>query len=108
MMTNMKCDKNNAPAVLSGVPEAEGPEYPWGLEINLDTESLKKLGIALPAVGTEFAIIAKGRVTGTSNDESEGSEEPRQSVRIQLTDMEMNKRAEQDPMARAIYGKGHA
>jgi hypothetical protein len=68
------------------------PEYPWGLNINLDEESLKKLGIAdLPAVGGEMMITAKVKVTSTSSVEyDEGS---RRTVALQITDMAIGSEA---------------
>jgi hypothetical protein len=66
-----------------------GPRYPWGLELYLHDEVLKKLGMAtLPAVGTELVLQAKVHVTGVSMRERQGGEKS-QTLDIQITSMEL-------------------
>jgi len=63
------------------------PRYPWGLQLNLDTDALEKLGIGeeLPAVGESYVLIAKVDVTSVSSNKSEGGSN--QSVGLQITSM---------------------
>lgn len=61
-----------------------GQQYPWGLEITLEDDALKKLGMDhLPAVGVECKITGMGKVTSIRESASEKSET--RSVGIQIT-----------------------
>jgi hypothetical protein len=62
------------------------PRYPWGLCIQLDNDSLEKLGLDLPEVGEEMTLTATVKVTSVSSNETEGSN-PSKSVSLQITDM---------------------
>lgn len=66
-----------------------GPKYPWGLCIDLNDGSMKKLGITdLPQVGSEMYITCKVMVESVSMDQRrEGEAETR--CTLQITDMEM-------------------
>ena len=80
-------------------------KYPYGLCLNLDTETLKKLGIKdLPETGGEFKIIAKAVVKSTHQSESlEGN--TYKSLELQITDMAVkyeDTRADEEIM----YGNG--
>lgn len=61
-------------------------EYPWGLELRLEEESIAKLGLAtLPAAGGEMTLHAKVKVTSVgsySNDKGE-----QRTITLQVTDM---------------------
>lgn len=59
-------------------------EYPCGLCLYLDNETLEKLGITeLPKVGTELTLQAKVEVSSTS--ENEYDEGVRRSLNLQIT-----------------------
>ncbi|EOU1336451.1 capsid staple protein [Cronobacter malonaticus] len=60
-------------------------DYPWGLRINLDNETLKKLGVSMPAVGAEVMITARAVVKGTSVRDD--GDEKYQNADVQITDM---------------------
>lgn len=48
----------------------EPPEYPWGLQIRLENEELKKLGIKdLPEVGEEYHLEVVAKVTSVSENQ---------------------------------------
>ncbi len=94
------------PRKSSGVSElaiAEpGNDYPYGLEISLDSDSLTKLGMdSLPEVGAVMTLTAKVKVTRVSEHASEGHSD--KSVVLQITDMELatGKKAE---AAGILYG----
>jgi hypothetical protein len=67
-------------------PAEDAPVYPFGLEVRLDEESLKKLGMEdLPEVGTVMTLVARVEVTAVSSHASESGEN--QSVTLQITDL---------------------
>lgn len=86
------------------------PQYPWGLTLNLDKQSLEKLGIKDEEeyeVGTECAITARGVVTGYSVNKRQGGEEYR-CLDIQITDLALKPDeadAMRGPAADAMYPK---
>lgn len=66
----------------------ERPEYAYGLSINLDNESLEKLGITeLPKTKTEMFLSAKVEVSSVSEHDSADQKEPNRSVTLQITEM---------------------
>lgn len=65
----------------------DNEQYPWGLQINLDSDDLKKLGIdKLPGVGDSMSFDIKCKVRSVSASEYEGSDK-NQNVSMQITDM---------------------
>ena len=59
------------------------PDYPWGLCLDLNDESLKKLGIStLPEVGDEYHLIGVAKVTRLSSSASETYSEDSMSLQI--------------------------
>lgn len=76
-------------------PSESKVQYPYGLSITLDDESLKKLGMldALPAVGSEIQLTAKATVTSVSqNARAEPGDvaDKEQRLSLQITDLETN------------------
>lgn len=60
-------------------------EYPWGLSLNLENESLEKLGIEhLPDVGTECTLRGVGKIVRVSQSASENDKNSRM-IEIQIT-----------------------
>lgn len=87
-MVNMKMSAKEAQEWTQPTP-ADAPEYPWGLCLDLDEESLTKLGItSLPAVGTTMTLQALVTVTRTSSSSTQGDGQ-RLSMGLQVTDMEI-------------------
>jgi hypothetical protein len=88
-MIDMKL-KPEAKTMLGEAVEADSPEYPYGLRISLDNESLTKLGIAeLPLIDAEFKVIALASVVSVSQHESQGSDKPHRSVDLQIEMMQL-------------------
>lgn len=81
----------------------EAPEYPYGLTVHLDELSMKKLGTDLKEVGSECVFSATSKVTSVSQSEDEDSGS-RQSMTLQITDMEIKSADETSP-EEALYGK---
>lgn len=81
----------------------ERPEYPWGLMVSLDSESLEKLNLAaLPAVGETMIMTA--RVSVQSVSQHDAGMERRFNVELQITDMALERDNQQDA-AEALYGQ---
>jgi hypothetical protein len=79
--------KADGPA-LPGVGGRTKGRHPWGLTLNLEHETLGKLGMkALPAVGSDVTVHARARVTSAEEREREGGGGKRRSVSLQVTHM---------------------
>ena len=79
-------------------------DYPWGLCINLDNETLKKLGASPQPVGTEVMITAKATIKSMSTrDDGTGA---RHDASLQITDMAMSPASgePQKTTAQTLYG----
>ncbi len=79
----------------------EGPKYPYGLTLNLDAVTMKKLGMdTLPKVGEPMRLMAVVEVCSTSQYENQGGSE--MNVSLQITHMSMEQDGP-DP-ASTLYG----
>lgn len=62
----------------------DGPDYPWGLGLSLDKDTMAKLGMAImPQIGDVVQIQAIAKVNSLSQNSSESGEESR-SVGLQI------------------------
>lgn len=91
-LTNMKLtskEKKSYSTVSSGLAD-KGPDYPWGLTINLEKEAINKLGIDIRnmKVGAEVSLMAKAKITSVS--ERKDNEGESQSLSIQITDISLD------------------
>ena len=83
----MKLSKKEAKNEFEVAPGA--PKFPHGLTINLDNESLQKLGFdSLPDVGEDFIVVGIGPVTHASEHRRQGDKVDR-SITIQLESIEV-------------------
>lgn len=88
-LVSMKIDRKAREKMMDAPTLAtEGPQYPWGLSLSLEQESLKKLGLSVGEleVGQEVSVIAKARVVSLSSNQSEGNDK-NESASLQLTDV---------------------
>lgn len=71
----------------------EPPDYPYGLELCLDDETLEKLGVGeLPEVGEVVTIMGYARVVSVAesalgDDEDDGTNK---CMRLQITDLSVS------------------
>ena len=84
---------------------SDSPRFPYGLDLDLDTESLEKLGITdLPEVGSEMIVVAVGVVTSArTNERAEGK--ANRNITIQLQKLEVGPLEEstaEDAISKAI------
>jgi len=63
----------------------KGPRYPWGISLNFDSETMKKLKLGEVAAGQVFALVGKGKITRCEETEDESGE--RVSASFQITDL---------------------
>ncbi len=88
VMASMKSEKKVGKGELNPSPVGVADEYPYGTRLELDQETLGKLGhTSLPQVGDTFHLRAKARVTSASEHSNEGEDSPRRSVSLQITHM---------------------
>lgn len=101
-MVSMKMDAEEAKESMTC--DAAPREYPYGLEIRLDDDSMAKLGMTTPPpVGTEMVITAKVVVTSASQYQTQGSD-AEMSCCCQITDMEVAPASRSmDQMAKSMY-----
>lgn len=86
-MERTAAEKKAAEERYKDGPATAGPDFPWGLCLNLGKDELAKLGITdLPEVGDEFHIYAVTKVTRVSASASEGGEDSK-GVELQITHM---------------------
>lgn len=102
-LTSMKLTKAEAKAEVS--PDYKPPEYPYGLRLCLNSETLDKLGLKqLPEIGTPMTLTARVEVCSVSAYESTGQEQQR-SVDLQITDMALERAISSTAeTASALYG----
>lgn len=109
-MERTEAEKKKAEEMCKAMP-CDGPDYPWGLCINLGKEELDKLGVkGLPEVGEEFRIVATACVTRVSQSAGKDGIEHK-GVELQITDMGVtDPDADEDSSeaAKTLYPKGGA
>jgi hypothetical protein len=91
-LVDMKLSKKEAKEEVGLVKTTatEGPRYPYGLSLDLNDESMEKLGLSAKSfsVGEEIVIKAKGKVKRLSASQYE-NEEKNESMDIQITHLEV-------------------
>lgn len=81
----------------------DGPKYPYGLCLHLDTKTLAKLGIStLPEVGAKMALNALVTVVSVGmSQQQDGDKESR--AELQITDMELASAKSDAERAKVLY-----
>lgn len=95
-MINLKSDKKD-----NAMPLVSSMDYPYGLRLHLDHETLIKLGVKeLPAMGAMVNIEAIAEVVSVSSSSNhEGKIE--NNICLQITDMDLKKQS----VSKKIYGE---
>jgi len=87
-LTSMKLPDSSPEA--AGTSTAPGAGYPYGLQLSLSNEVLKKLGIEyLPAVGSYYMVVAHACVTGISESQREG-ESKQKRIELQIEELALS------------------
>lgn len=105
-MVNLKMSREERKEYAEVTADPNEPQYPYGLCIDLDDDTLEKLGITtMPAVGTAVQFTARAVVKSTSSNQYDGNE-PESRMTLQITDMEVGdaSRSATDS-ATALYGE---
>lgn len=109
-MERTAAEKKQAEELCKANP-CEGPDYPWGLALNLGKEELDKLGVkGLPEIGEEFQIVATAKVTRVSQSANASGDEHK-GVELQIIEMGVTDpdaaqdETEASPTATKLYGK---
>lgn len=104
-LKSMKMTKEETKSMIEPCAiDKDAPRYPYGLNIRLDSESMKKLGIeSLPKVGTKVQIMAIANVESVSERDSQDGGKHRDMC-LQITDLGLEPQAEKKDAASALYG----
>lgn len=108
-MIDMKLTPEQSPATQLGLAEPtenNGPKYPYGLEIRLEGESLKKLAIGegnMPKVGDIMIMDAVLDVVSISK--SDNQIENGYCICLQIQQMDLKSADEQMNEQQAAYSK---
>lgn len=95
----------------TGPQPVGSPEYPWGLQLTFENETLEKLGIAPKdfSVGENVLMICAGKITRLSQVQNlDLKERSTNSVEIQIQKIDFNGKKHPSKMARvaALKAKG--
>lgn len=81
----------------------DGEKYPYGLRMDLNSDVMKKLGVAsLPKTGGEVTITARAKVVSTSVNDREGKQEKRMELQIVAMDIDAGEESAEDAIGAAI------
>ena len=82
------------------------PTYPWGLQLNLDGDTLEKLGVEdLPKVGDYITIVGLCCVKSVSQTSRDDDEDERRSVSLQIEKMRLGGDGDNDDDDKMPKGK---
>ena len=106
-LADMKLSKKKKAETETAQPSSSVPDYPYGLSLTLNEDSLKKLGMdELPKVGETCMIHAAGEITRVSQSSSNDGKE--KSVEIQITKLHVMPGMDEDSEYRDAAEKGFA
>lgn len=100
-MVNMKLEKKDNVEMKDTV--LGGSEYPSGLQIYLDDESLKKLGISSPDMKKAYILHCKAEIISFTQRIDDKGE--KKTMALQITDMEIAAE-EKASTSQTLYGGG--
>lgn len=83
-------------------PQALKPRYPHGLQIVLQAEEMKKLGLqAIPKVGEKAKAYIQLEAIEVSQEE-DGGDEKSYTIKYQITDMEIDTKEKDEAQAEQL------
>lgn len=75
--------------------DGDGPKYPWGLEVRLDSESIKKLGLSIKDFDTDTIVQIQARAETTTVSETDTRHGGKDlSLTFQITDLALTREGE--------------
>lgn len=82
----------------------ERDQFPYGLVLNFDEDSFKKLGLSeKPEIGQKFMVMALAEVK--TLDQSKGVDDiPRMTMSLQITDIAIEPKKEERSAAETLFG----
>lgn len=82
--------KESMPTTV-GPGQPEGPQFPWGLQVTLGDESLRKMDITLSdyKIGDIAELYAKVKVTEISQTARAGEKNPQRRMELQIIAMDL-------------------
>jgi hypothetical protein len=90
-LVDMKLSKKESKEEVGIITtKSEGPRYPYGLSLDLNDESMDKLGLSAKSfsVGEEVVIKAKAKIKSLRMNQYEG-EDKSDSMELQITKLEV-------------------
>lgn len=104
-LTSMKRDpQSRRQAETAIAAEIDEPEYPWGLNIHLEEEDLKRLGAKETfEAGEDMVMTATVSVKSFTEEDTETQGKQRR-LELQITDMELKEPGKQGA-ADKLYGE---
>jgi hypothetical protein len=96
--------ERNRPGIAGPTDKYDGPDYPYGLNLTLEHDHLKKLGlIALPKVGSYVNVNARALVVSVRQSESTKGK-PNRCVELQLQKIGVGKDGPSSAVEAIDYG----
>ena len=84
-MKDMKQKPESYAMPTTGSKKKKTKEYPWSMNVDLNDQDLKTLGIDVAKLktGTKLMLHAEAEVTSLSMDESDGKTKQRMTIQMQ-------------------------
>lgn len=100
-LKSMKLSKSDAKE-MNSPSKLDESKYPWGMRIELNNESMKKLGMKkLPEVGKKCVIYALAVVERVSENSTQDG--TRQDMSLQITDLDIEAYTEKKEAEKTLY-----
>ena len=84
--------------------EEDIPDYPWGTIITLEHEELQKVGYSRGQLEAGDVVNLVGAAMVVSADAKQVNGGVRYSIRLQITDLGIEKKEEQPAQATVLFG----
>jgi len=100
-LVSMKLPPRDDGAIRSrSVVADEGPRFPFGLTLHLETEVIEKLAMeSMPNIGDEIPMMAMVKVERISVSKDADSGKVEKSLSLQITSMALGEEKEENEMS---------